>query len=138
MLAAFSDSTASTPNPSPGTSSQGSPAAESANGESKPPLPPRPSSQDIAQVVLAGHAELAAAQSASSPNLTNFSTVLEAHGPASPIQVSIVERKLLQLFKIQSTTRFYFYRKRRMGPKNHPFRQLGSCQLFLYVKSVHR
>jgi ATP-dependent metalloprotease len=118
ILAVSSDSIASSPNTSFGTSSQDSSAAEPASGEAKPPLPPRSSSQDIAQLVLSGQAEHAASQSAtSSPNLTKFSTALEANDSASPIQVSIVERKLSQLFRIRRTQCFILAGKGAWVPK---------------------
>lgn len=98
-------------------------------------LPPRHSSQDIAQVVLSGQPDLLASSPAtSSPDLSKLTAAYGANGNASPIQVSIIERKLLQPLDILHTVMvFSHHRKGCLGPPHYPFCQLGSGQLVLYV-----
>lgn len=95
ILAGFPDSTRNAQSTSSGVSalaSDGSFGTTLASGATG--LPPQPSSQDIAQVVLSGQSDLAVSPPAtSSPDLTKFASAVEANGSASPIQVSIIERK---------------------------------------------
>lgn len=108
ILAGFPDSTRNAQSTSSGVSalaSDGSFGTTLASGATG--LPPQPSSQDIAQVVLSGQSDLAVSPPAtSSPDLTKFASAVEANGSASPIQVSIIERKLPQPYAISRTVMF--------------------------------
>lgn len=133
ILAEFPDSTPSTS----GTStpqSQGSSGTTLASGGTASVLPPRPSSQDIAQVVLAGQADLVVPPSVtSSPDLTKLGAVLEASGSASPIQVSIIESKPPQLIVTSCTIIFLSQERVHGSPES-----FVSSAWFLSALSVSR
>jgi len=116
ILAEFPESTSSAQNPTSPASvlpSKGTSEAALATGET-----PRPSSQDIAQGVLAGQADLVTSPSpTSSPDLTKFTAAFEANGSTSPIQVSIVERMFSRLLNILHTLIFFFTGKGAWVPR---------------------